>query len=70
MAKPKTGIQFSQSTLGVHHISNINGVKIIDEVEIDVNKLDIADIRTVINGLANIMSSLSTVMYKFEKPIR
>ena len=60
------GIRFSQDCSGHHWIANTLDRRVTSAIEIDVNKLDIADIRTVINGFANIMSSLVSVMAKFE----
>jgi hypothetical protein len=65
MKTKKQQIEFMQNCGGEHSI-RVNDQK----VEIDLNKLDIADVRTLINGLANILSSLSACMYKFQEEAR
>ena len=54
MAKSKTEIRFSQSTGGCHSIvttiESDGAMEPTGEIKIDVNELDIADIREVING--------------------
>ena len=69
MSQEKKEIQFSQDVTGVHSISNaVKGV-VTDEIEIDTNKLTIADMRVVFNGLASVIKSLSSAMYKFEEKV-
>lgn len=67
MAEKRKEIQFIQKYGCLHYIQNLVKGKVVGEVEIDMIKLNLSDIRTILNGLANIMQSLSATLYSFEK---
>jgi len=52
-------ISFTQTTCGEHFIRDMEG----NEIKLDVNKLDCADIQHLLNGLANIFTSLSSALW-------
>ena len=54
-------IRFSQDTAGKHYITVGEAI-----VEMDFNTLSVEELGVVINGLANIMSTIASLMYKLE----
>lgn len=54
-------LEFSQTARGEHFIRQGN-----QEIQIDVNALSLAEIRTLLNGIANIQSSLCATFWDKE----
>ena len=55
-------IQFSQTTHGEHFIRDAKG----NEIEIDTKKMTMDDIRSLLNGLGNLMTSLASSTWNKE----
>lgn len=66
MKNLKSTIEFSEDDSGTHYIKVTDDTR-YDKISIDLNKLNINDIIALMNGLGNILTSLSAVMYKFKK---
>lgn len=72
MAFPRQAISFSQDTCGGHRIrvsdlAASTGKPLTEKIlDFNINGLDVEGLREVINGLANILSSVSARMYQLE----
>ncbi len=58
-------IRFSQTACGEHFIQTTDADGTKAEVCIAVNELSIDQMRELINGLGNILSSVSAAMFKY-----
>jgi len=54
-------IKFSQTMRGEHFIEQEN-----NKIEINTNKMDLEEIRELMNGVANIFQSLSSALWRYE----
>jgi hypothetical protein len=71
MACVRQTVKFSQDTCGGVYIAvttpgDKTHVTIRDQTNFNINGLDVEGLRELVNGLANILSSVSARMYEFE----